>query len=109
MANNIPVGTKDFTDPLEALSALQRNPQVARLSLYGVLTSTFSASTLYGYVIDAGSVTLTDYSTSSFLVQLTGPGSQDFEFGAPLYLPPPGGGVVATVSATTVHCTLWYK
>lgn len=109
MANNTPVGNLDFTSPVEALNAIQRNPQVARLSLHGVTTSTFSASTLYGYIVDSGTVTLTDYSSGAFLARLTGPSAQDFPFGAPLELPPPGGGVVATISATTVYCTLWYK
>jgi hypothetical protein len=109
MANNIPVGNLDFTDTREALSALQRNPQVARLSLHGVLTSNFTASTLYGYIIDTGTVTLKDYSTSAMLVTMTGPSVASFPFGAPLALLPPGGGVVATVSASTVNATLWYK
>lgn len=59
MPNNNPVGNLDFTSPLEAMNALQRNPQIASLPLHGVLTSAFIASTLYGYVIDSGSVTLT--------------------------------------------------
>lgn len=110
MANNIPVGNMDFTSPVEALNALQRNPQAARLSLHGVTTSTFSASTLYGYIIDSGTVTLTDGSAGgAFIARLTGPDSASFPFGAPLVAPPPGQGVVATVSATTVYCTIWYK
>lgn len=109
MANNTPVGNLDFTSLLETVNALQRNPQVARLSLHGVLTSTFSASTLYGYIIDSGTVTLTDYSSGAFIARITGSSSASFPFGAPLYLPPPGGGVVAAVSASTVYCTIWYK
>lgn len=110
MANNLPVGNLDFTDQLEALNALQRNPQVARLSLTNVLTSAFTASTLYGYVLDSGSITLTSGSAGgAFLVKLTGPSAQDFPFGAPLAALPPGSAVVATVSASTVNATLWYK
>jgi hypothetical protein len=51
MPNNLPVGNLDFTSLNEALNALQRNPQVARLSLSGDVTTTFSASTLYGFVL----------------------------------------------------------
>lgn len=111
MANNIPVGggNVDFSGPVEALSALQRNWQIARKTVQGVTSTTFSASTLYGWVIDSGSITLTDYSSGGFLYKLTGPDSVAFSFGAPLQLPPPGGGVVATVSATTVNATLLYK
>lgn len=110
MPNNLPVGTLDFTSVIEATNALQRNPQVGRLSLSGVLTSTFTASTLYGYVIDSGNVTLTAGSTGgAFLVKLTGPSVASFPFGAPLAVLPPGGAVVATVSATTVNATLFYK
>lgn len=109
MANNTPVGNLDFTSPVEAINALQRNPQVARLSLHGVITQTFSASTLYGFVIDTGTVTMTDYSSGAFIMRLTGPSSESYSFGAPLYLPPPGGGVVATASVSTLYATLWYK
>lgn len=109
MANNIPVGNLDFTDEREALNALQRNWQVARLSLSNVLTSTFTASTLYGYIIDTGSVTLTNSSGGAFLAKLTGPSVASFPFGAPLAALPPGSGVVATVSASTVNAVLWYK
>jgi hypothetical protein len=107
---NIPTGNLDFTSPIEALNALQRNWQVARLSLSGVITSTFTASTLYGFLIDSGSVTLTAGSAGgAFLAKLMGPSQESFPFGAPLFLPPPGGAVVATVSATTVNATLFYK
>lgn len=110
MANNFPVGNLDFTSPLEALNAIQRNPQVARLSLSGVTSATFTASTLYGFVLDTGSVTLTSGSAGgAFLLKLTGPSSGSFSFGAPLAVPPPGGAVVASVSASTVNATLWYK
>ena len=110
MANNTPVGNLDYTSPLEALNAIQRNPQVTRLSLSGVLTATFTASTLYGYVVDSGSVTLTSGSAGGqFIVKLTGPSTGSFSFGAPLVAPPPGGAVVATVSASTVNAVLWYK
>lgn len=110
MANNIPVGNLDFTSLNEALNALQRNPQVARLSLSGVVTATFTASTLYGFVLDSGSVTLTDGSSGgAFLAKLTGPSSQQFSFGALLGTTPPGRGVVATVSASTVNAAIWYK
>lgn len=110
MANNLPVGNLDFTDEREALNALQRNWQVARLSLSGVLTTTFTASTLYGYVIDAGSVTLNANSSGGqFLLKLSGPSVASFPFGAPLAALPPGGAVVATVSASTVNAVLWYK
>lgn len=110
MANNLPVGNFDFTDQLEALNALQRNWQVARLSLTNVLTASFTASTLYGYVIDSGSVTLTSGSAGgAFLLTLTGPSVASFPFGAPLAALPPGGAVVATVSASTVHAAIWYK
>lgn len=110
MANNIPTGNLDFTSTIEALNAQQRNWQVARLSLTGVITSTFSASTLYGFIIDTGSVTLTAGSAGgAFLAKLTGPSVGEFSFGAPLAAPPPGGAVVATVSATTVNATIWYK
>lgn len=110
MPNNVPTGNLDFTDSREALNALQRNWQVGRLSLQGVLTSAFTASTLYGYVVDSGNVTLTAGSAGgAFLVKLTGPSVASFPFGAPLAVLPPGGAVVATVSASTVNCTLWYK
>lgn len=110
MPNNLPVGNLDFTSLNEALNALQRNPQVARLSLSGVVTTTFSASTLYGFVLDSGSVTLTAGSAGgAFLVKLTGPSTGQFSFGAALAVPPPGGAVVATVSASTVNAVLWYK
>ncbi len=110
MANNTPVGNLDFTSSLEALNALQRNPQLARLSLSGVTTATFTASTLYGYVLDSGSVTLNANSSGGvFLLKLSGPSTQSFAFGAPLAALPPGGAVVATVSASTVNVTLWYK
>lgn len=110
MANNIPVGNLDFTSQMEALNALQRNWQVARLSLSGVVTATFTASTLYGYIIDSGSVTLvTGSAGGAFIAKLTGPSNASFPFGAPLAAPPPGGGVVATVSASTVNATIYYK
>lgn len=109
MANNIPVGNLDFTGPVEALNALQRNPQIARLSLSGVLTATFTASTLYGFLIDSGSVTLTDYSSGGFLYKLSGPWAASFPFGAPMKALPPGAGVVATVSSTAVNATILYK
>lgn len=112
MANNIPAGggNVDFTGLLEAISALQRNPQVARLSLSGVLTSTFTASTFYGFLIDSGSVTLTAGSSGgAFVAKLTGPSQESFPFGAPIGSLPPGSAVVATVSATTVNATLFYK
>jgi hypothetical protein len=110
MANNIPAGNLDFTSPIEAMNALQRNPQVARFSLAGILTSTFTASTLYGVLIDSGSVTLTAGSSGgAFLVKLSGPSVASFPFGAPLSAPPPGGAVVATVSASTVNCSIFYK
>jgi hypothetical protein len=107
--SNTPVGNLDFTSQLEALNALQRNPQVSRLSFHGVLTASLTASTLYGFSLDSGTVTLTDYSSGAFLVRLTGPSQGSYPFGAPLALLPPGGGVVATVSASTVYCALWYK
>ncbi len=109
MPNNTPVGNLDFTSQLEALNALQRNPQVARLSLHGVLTQTFSASTLYGFIIDSSSVTLTAGSSGgAFIAKLTGSAAESFNFGAPIGSPPPGSTIVATVSASTVNCTLWY-
>lgn len=108
--SNTPVGNLDFTSQLEALNALQRNWQVQRLSLSGVLASTFTASTLYGYILDSGSVTLTAGSAGgAFLLKLTGPTQESFSFGAPLAVLPPGGAVVATVSTSTVNCTLFYK
>lgn len=81
-----------------------------RLSLSGVLTSTFTASTLYGFVIDSGNLTLTAGSVGgAFLVKLTGPSQESFSFGAPLAQLPPGGAVVATVSTSTVNATIFYK
>lgn len=110
MPNNVPTGNLDFLSPLEALNALQRNWQVASLPLRNVLTSTFTASTLYGYVIDSGSVTLTAGSSGgAFIAKLTGPSTGQFSFGAPIGATPPGSAIVATVSASTVNATLFYK
>lgn len=106
----MPVGNLDFTDNREALNALQRNWQIARLSLSNVLTTTFTASTLYGFVVDSGTVTLNVSSSGGqFLFKLTGPSVGSFPFGTPLAALPPGGAVVATVSASTVNATLLYK
>ncbi len=83
---------------------------MARLSLHGVLTQTFIASTMYGFIIDSGSVTLTTGSAGgAFIAKLTGSAAESFDFGAPIGLPPPGSPIVAAVSATTVYCTIWYK
>ncbi|HET8908286.1 MAG TPA: hypothetical protein VFN11_15120 [Ktedonobacterales bacterium] len=112
MPNNIPAGggNVDFTGLLEGVSALQRNPQVGRLSVTGVITATFSASTLYGYIIDSGSVTLNSGSAGgAFIAKLSGPSVGEFSFGAPIGNPPPGSGIVATVSTSTVNATIWYK
>ena len=108
MPNNTPNGNLDFTSQIEALNALERDPQVGSVVVHGVVQQTFSASTLFGVSIDTGSVTIQDNS-SNFLYKFVGPLTQGFQPGWPLWKLPPGGACVAVLSATSTYATFVYK
>lgn len=111
--NNIPIGNIDFVSGAEALSALQRNWQIGRVQLIGT-TTTFSASTIYGWVIDgppnvagaSGYVYIGD--TTTFL-QIRGPSAAFFQLGIPTSYMPPGGACYAVANSTGLLGTIFYK
>lgn len=112
MANNIPVGNIDFINGAEALSALQRNPQIAPVAFSyasgGGLATSFSASTLYAVVVNGGTVTVA--ATSNPMATYTfGAGAYSFPFGLPMSYTPPGGPCTFTVSTSAAAATIVYK
>lgn len=97
-------GNVDF-GPLEALSALQRNPQIRRAFGTGVLSIT--GSVVYAVWPNSGTVTLAD-ATASFL-QVAAPGVA-FDQGIPTVNPPSGASLTVTPSnLSTVFTTVLYK
>jgi|SRR5579859_1487077 len=113
--NNIPIGNIDFVNQSEALSALQRNWQIAAVAFSfssgAGLTVNFSASTLYGVFADSGTVIVVGSSNApNYSYKVTGGGAPVLvPFGLPMGYMPPGGPCVATVSTSTVVCTILYK
>ena len=108
MPQNIPVGNLDFTSLIEAVNALERDPQLESLVAHGVTQQTFTASTLYGVSVDAGSVTIQDNSANP-LYKFVGPLSLSIQPGWPLWKSPPGGACVAVLSTTSSYASLVYK
>lgn len=112
MANNVPVGNIDFVNGAEALSALQRNWQVATIAYSyaagGGLATNFSASTLYAAVVNGGTVTITSASNPMNTYTIGAPGLV-FSFGAPLGYMPPGGPCTFTVSTSAAAVSIIYK
>lgn len=112
MANNIPVGNIDFVSGAEALSALQRNWQLAPVAYsYAVgagLTTSFSASTLYAVVVNGGTVTVAATSNPMATYTVGAPGIA-FPLGLPLGYTPPGGPCTFTVSTSAAAATIVFK
>lgn len=105
--NNTPVGNIDFISGAEALSALQRNWQIARLQCT-TLTTAFSASTIYGVLVDSrggGFVDINDNTATAYRFTT----SQFFPMGMPLNTPPPGGAAFAIMNSTGLVATVLYK
>lgn len=108
MPNNTPLGNLLFSSPIEALNALSYDPQLASLTVHGVPSQSFTASTLFGVSLDSGTLTVQDTS-ANVLYKFTGPLSQSFQPGWPLWKSPPGGACVAVLSATSSYASLVYK
>lgn len=105
-------GNLDFGSLVEALNALQRNPQQSRA--YGVGAQSVTGSVIYGVALDSGTVTITDISASKAW-GVAAPGIS-FPFGLqiPEYLLSPGAAVGGSITVTpsnlsTVHWALIYK
>lgn len=98
----------DFASPIEALNALQRNPQIQRLVVTGSLSASFTASAIYAVMPDSGNVVIHD-TTAAYKV--TGPAAAVFPFGAPTVYAQSlsAGACIAVLSASTVFCTILYK
>lgn len=96
-------GNLDF-GPLEALNALQRNPQASRVS--GVGIQTFTGSLIYAVALDTGSVLVSD-SAGSYGVAAPG---LSIPAGIPSTYPPSGGSIQITPSnLSTVHWAVVFK
>lgn len=110
MANNTPIGNIDFINGAEALSALQRNPQLASIICTGTLTTSFSASTIYAVIGDGGTVKLADITTRYVFGNNAGAQiNAIYPFGLPMNTPPPGGAVFAVLGSTGNNVTVVYK
>jgi hypothetical protein len=113
--NQTPVGNLDFVSPLEAVNALQRNWQIARIQTT-TLTTSFSASTIYGVIVDGtpgvvganGMVQIFDNTTTPFLT-VHGPQVAYFQMGVPTNYAPPGGACFAVTNSTGLNVTVLYK
>jgi hypothetical protein len=84
----------DYTNPLETLNAIQRNPQLRRLVGNGTVTT----NALYSVVVPTGVAVVT--STAGVEYTIAAPGMV-FPFGAPTVYSP-GIGPVSISSAATV-------
>lgn len=100
----------DFSNLMEALSALQRNPQVQRFVGAGNGTVN-GVNVIYSVVVPAGTATIFD-GTNSY--QIAAPGFS-FPTGAPVsqtinsFNPGVGQSVGVTVASTGLTWTMLYK
>ncbi len=98
-------GNADYGGVAEALSALQRNPQVRRASGVGVLNLT--GSIIYGVWANSGTVTVADQS-GTFLTSFSTP--LVFDQGIPTANAADGGALTITPSnLSTVNLLVLYK
>lgn len=101
--NPIGGGNVDF-GPTEALSALQRNPQMRRA--FGTGFATFTGSTVYAVVPSAGTVAIAD-ATATFLT-VAAPGIA-LEQGWPTVNPFSGGPITVTPSNLSAPWAVAFK
>lgn len=97
-------GNTDF-GPLEALNALQRNPQASRVS--GVGVATFTGSLIYAVALDSGSVVVSD-SAGSFGVAAPGL-SVPAGIPVPGYAPSGGSIQITPSNLSLTHWACVYK
>lgn len=94
-------GNVDFS-PAEGISALQRNPQVRRVS--GFAPQSFTGSVIYAVLVGQNTVTVSD--SASFLVAAA-PGVV-VPFGLPTGYPASGGSLTVTpANSSTGYCVLY--
>ena len=96
-------GNQDFGGPYEALSALQRNPQVRRV--FGFGTQAFTGSVIYAVIPAANYVTVTD---NTAFMQVAAPGIV-VPFGVPTINPTSGGSLTVTPQNSSTFYTVLYK
>jgi hypothetical protein len=99
--NPVAGGNIDF-GLVEGVSALQRNPQVRRLSGFGV--QSFTGSVIYGVIVGQNTVQVSD--SASFLI--AGVPGIVVPFGIPTGYPATGGSLTVTpANSSTGYCVLY--
>lgn len=105
-------GNLDFASLLEAISAIQRNPQTTRAS--GTGTQSFTGSVIYAIGMEQGNVVISDSISTgyNFGVNAPGisvPGGIPFNENAVGAYGPSGGSITVTPSSSNVHWFVVYK
>lgn len=96
-------GNVDFGGMPEALSALQRNPQVRRAIGFG--TQNVTGSVIYAVIPAANTVTITD---NTAFMMVAAPGIV-VPFGVPTINPVSGGSLTITPANSSTFYTVLYK